>query len=228
MWQPWTGPGLESLKLVEDADGVRVDSVAIGMDDGRPFAIRYAIRCDAAWHVRDVEIAEPRGRSTTLALASNGMGRWTDGSGDHVPALDGCLDVDLSATPFTNTLPIRRLALAPGWATEITVVYVDVPVLRIGVSRQRYRCLTWGPRAAVIVTKTPPAISRPTSPWMPTAWSWSIRRSPGRCGRAEPSRRPAEENTMKVETKLTELVLTSVRSGAAITASPSTAVSEAR
>src|SRR6476660_5854344 len=42
---------------------------------------------------------------------------------------------------------------------------------------------------------------------MPTAWSWSIRRSPGRCGRAEPSRRPAEENTMKVETKLTELGL---------------------
>jgi hypothetical protein len=149
MWQPWTGPGLESLKLVEDADGVRVDSVAIGMDDGRPFAIRYAIRCDAAWHVRDVEIASLEGRSTTLALASNGIGRWTDGSGDHVPALDGCLDVDLSATPFTNTLPIRRLALAPGWAAEITVVYVDVPALRIGVSRQRYRCLTWGPAGGV-------------------------------------------------------------------------------
>ena len=148
-WQPWTGPGLESLRLVEDTDGVRVDSVAIGMDDGRPFAIRYAIRCDAAWHVRDVEIASLEGRSTTLALASNGMGRWTDGSGDHVPALDGCLDVDLSATPFTNTLPIRRLALAPGWAAEITVVYVDVPALRIGVSRQRYRCLTWGPAGGV-------------------------------------------------------------------------------
>jgi hypothetical protein len=66
-----------------------------------------------------------------------------------VPALDGCLDVDLSATPFTNTLPIRRLALAPGWAAEITVVYVDVPALRIGVSRQRYRCLTWGPAGGV-------------------------------------------------------------------------------
>ena len=61
-----------------------------------------------------------------------------------MPALDGCLDVDLSATPFTNTLPIRRLALAPGWATEITVVYVEVPSLRVGVARQRYRCLTWG------------------------------------------------------------------------------------
>ena len=103
MWQPWTGPGLESLRLVEDVGGVRADSVAIGVHEGQPFAIRYAIRCDAAWHVRDVEIASLEGRSTTLALASNGMGRWTDGSGDHVPAL------------------------------------------RIGVSRQRYRCLTWGP-----------------------------------------------------------------------------------
>jgi len=144
MWQPWMGPGLESLRLVEDAEGVRTDSVVIGLDEGRPFAIRYAIRCDAAWHVRDVEIASLEGRSTTLALTSNGMGRWTDGSGDHLPALDGCLDVDISATPFTNTLPIRRLSLAPGWATEITVVYISVPTLTVGVSRQRYRCLTWG------------------------------------------------------------------------------------
>jgi len=82
MWQPWTGPGLESLRLVEDADGVRVDSVTIGVHEGAPFAIRYAIRCDAAWHVRDVEIASLEGRSTTLALSSNGMGRWTDGAGD--------------------------------------------------------------------------------------------------------------------------------------------------
>jgi hypothetical protein len=144
MWQPWTGAGLESLRLIEDADGVRVDSVVIGVHEGQPFSIRYAIRCDAAWHVRDLEIASLEGRSTTLALASNGMGRWTDGSGEHVPVLDACLDVDLSATPFTNTLPIRRLALAPGWAAEITVVYVEVPSLRIGVARQRYRCLTWG------------------------------------------------------------------------------------
>jgi uncharacterized protein len=144
MWQPWSGPGLESLRIVEDADGVRAEAVVIGVDEGRSFAVRYAIRCDAAWHVRDVEIASLEGRSTTLALASNGMGRWTDGSGEHVPSLDGCLDVDLSATPFTNTLPIRRLSLAPGWATEITVVYIAVPALTVGVSRQRYRCLTWG------------------------------------------------------------------------------------
>ena len=143
------GPGLESLKLVEDADGVRVDSVVIGIDEGRPFAIRYAIRCDAAWHVRDVEIASLEGRSTTLALASNGQGRWTDGSGDHVPALDGCLDVDLSATPFTNTLPIRRLALAPGWGGRDHGGVRERPgaAHRRRVAK-RYRCLTWGPRAA--------------------------------------------------------------------------------
>jgi len=146
MWQPWSGPGLESLGIVEDADGVRADSVVIGFDDeGQPFAVRYAIRCDAAWHTRDVEVASLKGRSTTLALATDGMGQWTDRSGEHVPSLDGCLDVDLSATPFTNTLPIRRLALAPGWATEITVVYIAVPALTVGVGRQRYRCLTWGP-----------------------------------------------------------------------------------
>jgi hypothetical protein len=49
--------------------------------------------------------------------------------------------VDLSATPFTNTLPIRRLSLREGESSEIGVVYVDVPVMRLDVSRQRYTCL---------------------------------------------------------------------------------------
>ena len=147
MWQPWTGAGLESLRLIEDADGVRVDSVVIGVHEGQPFSIRYAIRCDAAWHVRDLEIASLEGRSTTLALASNGMGRWTDGSGEHVPALDACLDVDLSATPFTNTLPIRRTQLGPAdGPLALKVLYVPFDSFAPCSDAQVYRCLESGRR----------------------------------------------------------------------------------
>ena len=41
-------------------------------------------------------------------------------------------------TPFTNTLPIRRLALHPGDVEEIAVLYVDVPKLEVGFKAQRY------------------------------------------------------------------------------------------
>jgi hypothetical protein len=58
-----------------------------------------------------------------------------------VPELEGCVDVDISATPFTNTLPIRRLGLEPGESAELRVAYVDVPELAVGPARQRYEYL---------------------------------------------------------------------------------------
>jgi hypothetical protein len=58
-----------------------------------------------------------------------------------MPDLDGCIDVDISSTPFTNTLPIRRLGLEPGESEELAVTYILVPELLVGAERQRYDCL---------------------------------------------------------------------------------------
>ena len=57
--------------------------------------------------------------------------------------------MDLSVTPFTNTLPIRRLVLRDGESSEIADVYVTVPVMEQGVSRQRYTCLERGPEGGL-------------------------------------------------------------------------------
>ena len=144
LWQAWTGPGLESLRVTADGDGVRAESVAIGLRGGRAYTIRYELRCDSGWRVRTLE-AWTLGESAVLALSSDGSGRWTRPDGRHVPSLDGCFDVDFPSTVFTNTLPIRRLGMVPGWSEELSVVYVGVPDLSLSVARQRYTCLTWGP-----------------------------------------------------------------------------------
>jgi uncharacterized protein len=144
LWQAWTGPGLESLRVTAGADGVRAESVAIGLSAGRAYTVRYALLCDAGWRVRTLE-AWTLGEDAALALSSDGSGRWTGPDGRHLPVLDGCFDVDLPSTVFTNTLPIRRLGMVPGWSEELSVVYVGVPDLSLSVARQRYTCLTWGP-----------------------------------------------------------------------------------
>jgi hypothetical protein len=51
------------------------------------------------------------------------------------------VDVDISVTPFTNTLPIRRLGLAPGESAEISVAYVEGTELQAWPEPQRYTCL---------------------------------------------------------------------------------------
>ena len=52
--------------------------------------------------------------------------------------LEGCVDVDLSFTPATNTLPIRRLGLAVWEEAEIAVAWLRWPELRVERVLQRY------------------------------------------------------------------------------------------
>ena len=47
-------------------------------------------------------------------------------------------------TPFTNTLPIRRLPWEPGQARDLSMVYVAVPEMTARPARQRYTCLETG------------------------------------------------------------------------------------
>jgi hypothetical protein len=82
-----------------------------------------------------VEIAN-LGRA--VELRANGIGRWSDAGGTWIPALDGCIDVDISLTPSTNTLPIRRLAIGRGGSADIKVAYILAPELSLRAGPQRY------------------------------------------------------------------------------------------
>jgi hypothetical protein len=81
------------------------------------------------------------GQDPPLELSSDGSGAWLDGRGQPRHDLAGALDVDITATPFTNTLPIRRLGLREGESSTIVAVYVSLPELTVTTNRQRYTCL---------------------------------------------------------------------------------------
>jgi uncharacterized protein len=140
MWTPWDGRGSEHLRLRLEETGIEADGVVIGEEDGVAFRARYVIRCDPGWRTREM-VVDPLDGRDPLHLRSDGEGNWSDASGRSIPELEGCTDVDLSATPFTNTLPIRRLNLGVDESSEIAVVYMDVPDMRLDASRQRYTCL---------------------------------------------------------------------------------------
>jgi hypothetical protein len=56
----------------------------------------------------------------------------------EIPAVAGCLDVDLAFTPATNILPLRRLDLAVGESREMTAAWVRFPELSVEPLAQRY------------------------------------------------------------------------------------------
>jgi hypothetical protein len=147
-WAALAWPGTEHLRVTRSDDGVRADGLIVAVLDGQPLRLHYEIRCDASWACRTLTVASPLEPARTVELRGDGQGHWATGTGAPVSALQGCVDVDIAVTPFTNTLPIRRLGLAAGAGAEIVVVYVDVPTLAVRAQRQRYTCVRRGPEGS--------------------------------------------------------------------------------
>ncbi|MCI0443103.1 putative glycolipid-binding domain-containing protein, partial [bacterium] len=110
MWVSLDEQKFEHLRLVSNKDGVLADGFMIHLNQNNSFRLRYRIHCEATWQVRKVEISRMDKNGPSLVLNSNGKERWTNARGEIIPSLEGCSDVDIFYSPFTNTLAIRRLA----------------------------------------------------------------------------------------------------------------------
>ena len=93
------------------------------------------------WVTRRVEASAVSAAGETRRVLEAAEGRWSV-DGASRPDLDGCVDVDIAATPLTNTFPIRRLAhLAVGEQAMSGVAWVDVPALGVIRVDQTYERL---------------------------------------------------------------------------------------
>ncbi len=141
MWVPWAGVGLEHLRLRQNDTMMLIDSVVIGVNDDQPFRLWYEIQTESDWKVRACTLRLLGDTTPVVTLHADGEGHWTDAAGVPLSALDGCIDVDISVTPFTNTLPIRRVSLHPGQSVDLLVAYLSVPEMEVRSAPQRYTCL---------------------------------------------------------------------------------------
>ncbi|MGH7365546.1 MAG: putative glycolipid-binding domain-containing protein [Candidatus Rokuibacteriota bacterium] len=150
LWAAWDGRGLEHLRLSTDPGGVRADSLILAVDDhGLPFRARYVVECDEGWTVRRARIELLEEPARVLDLRADGRGRWTDAATGATPALHGCVDVDIYPSPFTNTLPMRRLAdAAVGRPVALDVAWIVLPELTVQSARQEYTLLERGTAGA--------------------------------------------------------------------------------
>jgi len=137
-WRDASGLGLEHAVFEDRGDGgdVSFDSAVIGSPENH-YAIAYSIHCDRSWRVREASVLLV-GAPEPLELRSDGNGHWWGADGGVLDALSGCIDIDIVATPLTNTLPIRRLRLRESESATIRVAYIDLPSLAVTAEEQRY------------------------------------------------------------------------------------------
>lgn len=128
--------GLEHLLLTERS----ADSIVLAFDDELgPFRLAYRLAWDESWRLRDAELIVATDRSTrSLALQTDGQGRWRQGDGRAVEELDGCMDIDIWPTPFTNSFPIRRERMAVGERRQFRMAWIFGPDLSVRPQPQAY------------------------------------------------------------------------------------------
>jgi hypothetical protein len=135
-WRSLEHSGLEHLDIEESAAGYRVRSSVTGEFEGYDYGAFYELTIAPDWTFRSLDLRRTDGGE--LSLRADGRGYWTDGDDRHLPEFDGCIDIDISATPFTNTLPIRRLRLGDGASQHLRITWVPMDTLQPFVDEQIY------------------------------------------------------------------------------------------
>ena len=138
LWRRLDLPGHDTASLQINAEGAVLSGMAV-FQEGAPTALAYVVHVDRDWQTSEAHVRGWRGREAIgLRLRRDRAGTWTLNDVPS-PAVQGCIDLDLSFTPATNLLPLRRLTLGPGQSAEVRSAWLEWPEVRLTPLVQRYR-----------------------------------------------------------------------------------------
>jgi hypothetical protein len=130
--------GFETLFLRRGPEGFELDGYSTAVEDGQAWGIRYALRLDSGWRTRSAHIiCRSSQGANEVTIETDATGAWRV-DGRPAPLLDGCADVDLEASAFTNALPVNRLSLDVGQQADAPAAYVRALDLRVERLEQQY------------------------------------------------------------------------------------------
>lgn len=137
------------------AEGVRIEGHVTAVEEAAPFHLAFGLVVDRDWRTRRAEVTlRAPGGTRQTTIEGDGAGSWrVDGAA--APHLDGCLDVDLEASAFTNALPVGRAGLDVGAAAGAPAAYVRTGGLEVARLAQTYRREPDGERGPVYAYEAP-------------------------------------------------------------------------
>ncbi|GLI85920.1 hypothetical protein ANABIO32_36810 [Rossellomorea marisflavi] len=124
----------EELSLTEKEGCITIESTV----HHSAAEIRYSLELDRSWTFRKGSILIG---DRSLTLHADGSGSWSVGKHGPIEELTGAIDIDISCTPFTNSLPINRMEWVQGRTVSMDVVYMSVPDLTFRKVKQHYTLL---------------------------------------------------------------------------------------
>lgn len=128
--------GMEYLVLTKGA----ADSVIVAVDeDNSCFRLDYHLGWAQSGCLENADLTLQKGlEKRSLKLRSDGLGHWKHADGQPIPELEGCIDIDIWPTPFTNSLPLWRTPMNIGERKEFRMAWVNGCELAFEAKSQAY------------------------------------------------------------------------------------------
>lgn len=117
---------IENLSLERGSKNIMVKSIVNGIKNTHPVSVKYLLKLTNDWKVQSLKIKSLLDNKPDIYLKSNLNGKWFNENDNHLKHLQNCIDIDISVTPFTNSLPINRIKDKLKSRTELTVLYFDL------------------------------------------------------------------------------------------------------
>ncbi len=125
-WRRLDLDGTDRCTLSRVDHGWMLTGQAVWRDNGE-VSLSYVVRCDKDWYTLSADVAGVfAGQPVALRLARTPQG-WTLNESLQ-PDTAMCTDVDLSFTPATNLLPLRRLTFKNATPVPVNAAWL-VPEL---------------------------------------------------------------------------------------------------
>jgi uncharacterized protein len=139
LWRRLDRPGHEAARLVHHPPFWQLGGTAVFLLD-RACRLEYQIVCDAAWRTLHARVTGWHGADPIkVEIYTDAARRWMI-NGQAAPSVAGCIDLDLSFSPATNAIPIRRLTLNGGERAEVRSAWLKFPGLALEPLVQTYLC----------------------------------------------------------------------------------------
>lgn len=136
-WRRLNGDGTDRCSLARVDMGWILTGEADWIEKGVEIALTYAVRADPDWQTLSADVAGQWGERPVNLRIQRTEGGWML---NDVPQRVGAeaRDVDLSFTPATNLLAIRRLALNGGGPAHCTAAWLMPGLDRLAPLKQTY------------------------------------------------------------------------------------------
>lgn len=138
LWRRLDAPGHDAAALRATPNGWTIEGTAVFLHEDDVCSLHYMARTNHDWITRAAEVAGWIGSTPVrIVIVASADHQWSL-NGVPQPAVSGCLDIDLSFTPATNLIPIRRLQLPVGARAAVTAAWFKFPDLSLETLEQSY------------------------------------------------------------------------------------------